>query len=99
MTKYAMYRRRGSSPAGESTAPALPPVILDAETTDTLSWSSFIGPDPDQWVIYLAGVSLDSVPGTDRSYTAILTGSFTVQGIAPDLSPVTQMSNAQTLPP
>ncbi len=94
MSKYAMYRRRGSSPAGESTAPSLPPVLLTIVADSILDWSTWSGPDPDQWQIQQDGDNFDSVPGSDRQYIGTPAGhTWTVQGIDVVFAPVTEVSN------
>lgn len=89
-----MYKRRGSTPPGESASAPLPPVHLDIFGDTILDWSTFSGPDPDQWQIWRDGVNDDSVPGTDREWPDVDAGhAWFVVGLAADLSPVTQHSN------
>jgi len=97
MGKWAMYRRRGSSPPGETTAQPLPPVLLTFAAPTTLAWSVDPNFDPSDWIIFLDGVQFDDVPGILRVYnTDTSSGDWTVQGINAGSEPVTQLSNTAT---
>ncbi|SRR6266478_654534 len=97
MSKYAMYRRRGSSPAGESTAPALPAVPLTILADTILDWTGYAGPDPDHWFITLNTVFWNDAGGSDRQYLgATDPGDYQVVGRTSDDTDVTQLSNIVT---
>lgn len=100
MGKWAMYKRRGSSPPGEAGAAPLPEVPLTGDGTNTLDWSGFVGPDPDHWRVFENGTEFDTVAGSGRTYdiTGQPTSNWTVLGRDGADNPVTQMSNAVVAP-
>jgi len=98
MGKWAMYRRRGSSPPGESTAAPLPSVLLNVVADSFLDWTTYAGPLPFYWNVNVDGSDNLQGGADPMTFGPVDAGSVCyVQGLASDLTPTTLQSNTVTV--